>query len=96
MENRYKNRNTNKGTSSCIACRKKDIKKNLIRIVRENNENFVIDKKQKKNYRAMYICPNINCIKKCVSLLEKNKIKNIYNKANMIKVINNLEQELGE
>lgn len=81
---------------SCIACRKKEIKSNLIRIVKENNEEFVIDKKQQKNGRAMYICPNVSCLKKCVSLLEKNKIKSVNNKINMIKAINILEQELGE
>lgn len=81
---------------SCIACRKKDVKRNLIRIVKVDNGNFSIDKEQKQNSRAMYICRNINCLNKCMALLEKNKIKNIDNKPSMKKIINCLKEELEE
>ena len=79
---------------SCIACRRKNIKRNLVRIVKMNNGDFSVDSKQNQNFRAMYICRDINCLNKCLILLEKNKIKNIDNKSSMEKIINSLKKEL--
>ena len=58
---------------TCIACRKKDDKKNLIRIISENGE-AVIDKIQKANTRGIYICNNKECIEKLLKVKNINKI----------------------
>ena len=53
---------------TCIACRAKKNKHELLRIVKVE-ENVLIDEKQKINARGIYICPNIKCLER----LEKNK-----------------------
>ena len=58
---------------TCIACRKKDDKKNLIRIISENGE-AVIDKIQKANTRGIYMCNNKECIEKLLKVKNINKI----------------------
>lgn len=45
---------------TCVVCKNKQPKNNLIRIV-EQNETFVIDNFQKISARGFYICNNINC-----------------------------------
>lgn len=53
---------------TCIACRTKDIKANLIRIVAVDGIASV-DETKKANTRGMYLCNNKECIKK----IEKSK-----------------------
>lgn len=60
-------------TRSCVVCKKKDEKKNLIRIV-SIEEKAIIDKNQKINSRAIYFCNNENCINKFIKLNQKKKI----------------------
>lgn len=47
---------------TCVACRTKNTKDNLLRIVADENGNAVLDETQKMNTRAIYICNNKNCI----------------------------------
>ncbi len=58
---------------SCILCRKKQDKKDLIRIV-QNDGFAVIDDKQKENKRGIYICNDTKCIDNCLKLIDKNKL----------------------
>ncbi len=51
---------------TCIACRCKTSKENLLRIVAKNNI-AVLDKEQNMNTRGMYICNSSNCINKLLS-----------------------------
>lgn len=60
-------------TRSCVVCKKKDEKKNLIRIVSIEGK-AIIDKNQKINSRAIYFCNNENCINKFIKLSQKKKI----------------------
>ncbi len=60
---------------SCIVCRKKNEKANLLRIVTDSNNNSVLDCNQKINSRAIYICNDRKCLEHCLKLLEKNKLK---------------------
>lgn len=46
---------------TCIGCRKKDNKHNLIRIVKKNKE-LVIDVNQKAQSRGAYICKKEECL----------------------------------
>ena len=60
-------------TRSCVVCKKRDEKKNLIRIVSIEGK-AIIDKNQKINSRAIYFCNNENCINKFIKLSQKKKI----------------------
>lgn len=80
---------------SCIACRKKDIKQNLIRIVKNKDGKFLLDMTQKQSARAVYICNNVHCLEKCRTLIEKNKIK-IDEKSSILDIISTLQEKLEE
>ncbi len=67
----------------CVACRQTNLKQNLIRVCRVNNE-YVIDL-NKLNGRSAYICNNADCLKKVVDkkLLNrafKTNLEDIYSK----------------
>ena len=51
---------------TCMACRSKFEKADLLRIVKEPNGNITIDSTYKKNGRGMYICKNKECINKAI------------------------------
>ena len=82
---------------SCIACKRKTNKKELIRIVYKDNR-VVFDKLQKENKRAFYVCNDIKCIRKLIKCIEKNKLKlkqeMDYDK--LKEFLNNIISELGE
>ena len=49
---------------TCIGCNEKKDKKELIRVVKDNENNISIDKTGKANGRGAYICDNIECLEK--------------------------------
>lgn len=53
----------------CLACREKNYKQNLIRIVKEKNGKIFIDILKKAQGRGAYLCYN----KKCLDILKKKK-----------------------
>ncbi|MBR1883842.1 MAG: YlxR family protein [Clostridia bacterium] len=59
------------GIRSCVSCRKRKEKKELLRIVPDENNIAVIDEKQKINKRAIYICGNKECIDRYLKNLKK-------------------------
>ena len=71
----------NKETRTCIGCKKKNNKKELIRMAFNENE-ITLDLKQKLQGRGMYICKN----EECLNRIMKNKSfkpainETIYNK----------------
>ena len=48
----------------CVGCGEMKPKKELIRILRTEEEEFVIDTTGKKNGRGAYLCHNAECLKK--------------------------------
>ena len=50
---------------TCVACKAKKPKKELIRIVKNDNGIFV-DRTGKVNGRGAYICDDISCLKKLI------------------------------
>jgi predicted RNA-binding protein YlxR (DUF448 family) len=46
---------------TCIACRQKSDKKDLIRLVRTGNGNAEVDLSAKKPGRGAYLCPQKDC-----------------------------------
>lgn len=83
---------------TCIACREKKLKNELIRIVADESNNAKYDKFQKINSRGIYLCKDKKCLEKCIKLLEKNKlnIKVSVDKESFKSVIEDVENELGE
>ena len=69
---------------TCMACNQKKDKNELIRIVKNKNNEINIDKSGKMAGRGAYICNDINCIEKVVKskrlerVLETNISDGIY------------------
>lgn len=51
---------------TCMGCNQKKDKKDLIRIVKNNQNEILIDRTGKKDGRGAYICDDINCLEKVV------------------------------
>lgn len=47
----------------CVGCGEMKSKKELIRILKTEEEGFVLDQTGKKNGRGAYICRNAECLK---------------------------------
>lgn len=78
----------------CIACKTRKQKKDFFRIVADNENKAIIDKKQNINSRGIYICKD----RKCISNLEKAILKNRVNLKINVENDSILEvlKELGE
>ncbi len=50
----------------CVGCGEMKPKKELIRILRTEEEEFVIDTTGKKNGRGAYLCPQKACVEQAV------------------------------
>ena len=51
---------------TCMGCNQKKDKKNFIRIVKNNQNEILVDRTGKKDGRGAYICDDINCLEKVV------------------------------
>lgn len=82
---------------SCIVCRNKKSKDELFRIVCRENK-AIYDKSKNINSRGIYICKSHECIKKCRNFVTKDKFNTKLSMDNesMLKVLLDLENELGE
>lgn len=49
---------------TCVSCRSKKAKKELIRLVLDKNKRVIMDEFQKKEGRGIYLCDNESCMKK--------------------------------
>lgn len=83
---------------TCIVCREKNSKDNLLRIVSDYNGNAIYDKNQNINSRGIYICKCKKCIDKAFNLLDKKKFnaKISVNNSSLVNVLKYVESELGE
>lgn len=61
---------------SCVICREKDFKKNLIRFVVIENQ-IVFDLNNKVWQRGFYVCDNNDCIKKLEKWIKKQRKKKL-------------------
>ena len=64
---------------TCMACRKKGTKDNFIKIVKNKNGTFAIERDKKLDGRGCYICNSEECFEKCL----KNKALNRAFKTNV-------------
>ena len=77
---------------TCISCRTKKEKKELLRIVSVEGK-ALIDKEQNKNTRGIYICNNTDCINKLLKGKDISKCIKIKLDASNVK---DLLKNLGE
>ena len=50
----------------CVGCQEMKSKKEMIRVIRTSEGEFLLDATGKKNGRVAYICPSKNCLEKAV------------------------------
>lgn len=50
----------------CVGCQEMKAKKEMIRIVRTEDGEFVLDATGRKNGRGAYICPSLTCLEKAM------------------------------
>ena len=58
----------------CIKCKTRKPKEELFRIVAGENNEAILDEKQKINKRAIYICKNKKCIEEYIKFIKKKKV----------------------
>lgn len=76
----------------CIGCGEMKSKKELLRILRTENEGIILDSTGRKNGRGAYICPNPECMKKA----RKSKgLDRSFKMSIPEEVYDNLEKEIG-
>lgn len=77
---------------TCMGCNLKRDKKDLIRIVKNKENEIIIDKTGKQEGRGAYICNNIECFEKVIKSkrIEKVLETKIFNEVyeNLKKIIN--------
>lgn len=78
---------------TCTGCREAKNKKDLIRVVRDNEGNVSIDATGKKNGRGAYICPNEECLQKAI---KNNGLERTLKTSGLQDVYEQLKEELGE
>ncbi len=77
----------------CVGCGEMKPKKELIRVLRTTEEEFVLDVTGKKNGRGAYICNSKECFSKAV----KNKgLERSFKQAIPAEVYTRLEKEMDE
>ena len=50
----------------CVGCQEMKSKKEMIRVIRTSENEFLLDATGKKNGRGAYICPNGDCLSKAI------------------------------
>lgn len=77
----------------CVGCGEMKPKKELMRVLRTEEEEFVVDATGRKNGRGAYLCPSAECFRKAV----KNKgLERSFKQAIPQDVYDRLEKEMGE
>ena len=62
---------------TCMGCNSKKTKKELIRIVKDKENNVFIDRTGKKEGRGAYICDDITCFEKVIKNKRLEKVLDI-------------------
>ena len=77
----------------CVGCGEMKPKKELVRILKTEDEEFVLDTTGKKNGRGAYICYSRDCFRKAV----KNKgLERSFKQAVPAEIYGRLEKEMDE
>lgn len=65
---------THKPERTCIACKKKGSKEEFVKIVKNKQNEFQIEKNEKLDGRGAYICKNDECLKICLKSRSLNRV----------------------
>ena len=75
----------------CVGCQEMKSKKEMIRVIRTSEGEFLLDATGRKNGRGAYLCPNSDCLAKAV----KNKgLQRSFKQAIPKEVYEALEKEM--
>jgi len=75
----------------CVGCQEMKSKKEMIRVIRTSDGEFLLDATGRKNGRGAYLCPNSDCLAKAV----KNKgLERSFKQAIPKEVYEALEKEM--
>jgi predicted RNA-binding protein YlxR (DUF448 family) len=78
----------------CVGCNEMKEKKQLVRIVKTLDNNYIIDRTGKKSGRGAYICPNKACLEKA---LKSKGLERSFKEKIASQTINKIKDEfLGE
>ena len=77
----------------CIGCGEMKNKKEMIRVLKTSEDEFILDTTGRKNGRGAYVCPAMECFQKAV----KNKgLERSFKMAIPKEVYETLEKEMGK
>lgn len=77
----------------CVGCQEMKNKKELLRVIRSPEGEFLLDATGKKNGRGAYLCPSLECFEKAV----KGKgLERSFKQAIPAEVYETLEREMKE
>ena len=62
---------------TCMGCNQKKDKKELIRIVKNKDNQILVDKTGRQEGRGAYICKNIECLEKVIKSKRLEKVLDI-------------------
>lgn len=77
----------------CVGCGEMIPKKDLLRVLRTQEGEFVLDRTGKMNGRGAYLCPSQECFKKAV---KSRGLERSFKQAIPLEVYERLEKEMGE
>ncbi|MCI8637832.1 MAG: YlxR family protein [Coprococcus sp.] len=76
----------------CVGCQEMKNKKEMLRVLKTSENEFVLDATGRKNGRGAYLCFSADCLKKAI----KNKgLERSFKQAIPEEVYQSLEKELG-
>ena len=76
----------------CVGCQEMKNKKEMIRVIRTKEGEFLLDATGKKNGRGAYICPSKDCLGKAV---KSKGLERSFKQAIPEEVYEALEKEMG-
>ena len=76
----------------CVGCQEMKNKKEMIRVIRTKEGEFLLDATGKKNGRGAYICPSKECLRKAV---KSKGLERSFKQAIPEEVYEALEKEMG-
>lgn len=77
----------------CVGCQEMKSKKEMIRVIRTAEGEFLLDATGKKNGRGAYICPDKECLEKAI---KSKGLERSFKQAIPKEVYESLEKEMGE
>ncbi len=77
----------------CLGCREARDKRDLIRVVRDNENHFTIDVTGKMNGRGAYICKKKECLEKAI---RSKSLEKSFKMSIPVEVYEKLDKELEE